>query len=507
MEHGRTTSLRLSSKGQKLIPRELSDGLGKLPPQDIDHEEGILGSMLSEKTNQSEVLGFLKPEHFYLETHKVIFEAISDLANEQMPIDMRTVKVKLEKKGHLELVGGAYYIAQLTTKASGGANIMSWAAHVYDLYLKRQLIQLGAQMQSDAYEAESDPHEMLARFENLIKEEGMAIPKNSEVTMGHLLTEATTDIQARENEESGLVGVPSGFQRVDAATLGWGPGWLIILAARPGMGKTAFIIQSLRNAAVDFKIPVALFSIEMPAKEIGMRAASIETGIPLVKLRQQKFEPLDWTNWTHKTAKLAGSPFYIDDSPYMTISDFRRKARRLKALYNVQLIAVDYLQLMSGEEGDRGNREQEISSISRGLKAVAKELNIPIIALSQLSRSVEQRGGDKIPQLSDLRESGSLEQDADLVGFLWRPGYYKIKGDDGGEFIDGLMRFIIKKFRHGAQAEIPLRFIPNLTAFENTEEEYYGKSLPPLTKKQPAQLSLDPNNRIEPTTLNDDAPF
>src|SRR5688572_2392647 len=465
MEQGRSTSLRFSNKSNKLIPRDISESLGKLPPQALDLEEAVLGALMLEKNALNAVVEFLKPEHFYKEAHQEIYSAILTLFKASEPVDMRTVVHQLRKNAKLELIegNGAYYIAELTSKVSSAANIEYHARIIIEMAIKRNLIEIASQIHTDAYEDTTDVFELLDKTEqSIFKISDTNLRKNYD-TMKSLMFQAIQELQEKKNHKDGLTGIPSGFSKLDRITSGWQKSDLTIIAARPGMGKTAFIVSALRNAAVDFNFPVAIFSLEMASLQLVNRLISAEAELESDKIKRGNLAEFEWQQLVHKTNRLSSAPIFIDDTPALSILELRAKCRRLKAEHNIQLVVVDYLQLMRGEVG--GNREQEIASISRALKGVAKELNIPVIALSQLSRGVETRGGDKRPQLSDLRESGSIEQDADIVMFLYRPEYYKITVDEDGMPTQGMAEVIIAKHRNGSLENVRLKFIGKYTKF------------------------------------------
>ncbi|MBL7856566.1 MAG: replicative DNA helicase [Cyclobacteriaceae bacterium] len=462
MEQGRSTSLRLSSK-TKLIPRDISESLGKLPPQALDLEDAVLGALMLEKNALNAVVEFLKPEHFYSDAHKEIYTAIIDLFKASEPVDMRTVVNQLRKNGKIELIGGAYYIAELTAKVSSAANIEYHARVIIEMAIKRNLIEIASQIHHDAYEDTTDVFELLDKTEQSVFEISDSNLRKNYDNMRNLMSRAIQELQMLKEHKDGLTGVPSGFTALDRMTSGWQKSDLVIIAARPGMGKTAFVVSALRNAAVDFKIPVAIFSLEMASVQLVNRMISAEAELEGEKIKKGNLAEHEWAQLVHKTGRLSSAPIFIDDTPALSILELRAKCRRLKAEHNVQLIVIDYLQLMRGEQG--GNREQEIASISRALKGIAKELNVPVLALSQLSRGVETRGGDKKPQLSDLRESGSIEQDADIVMFLYRPEYYKITVDEEGMPTQGMGEVIIAKHRNGSTGSVKLKFIGKYTKF------------------------------------------
>lgn len=470
MEKGRTPSLRLKSKD---LNQHIIDNLGKLPPQALDIEEGVLGAALMERAAQLSALERLTPDDFYLETHKEVFTAITALADNGDPIDMRTVVAKLKKTGKLELVGGMYIIAELTSKVTSqiAENIPFYCGILIEHRIKRDVIQLAADLQYRAYLDESDAFSLMddvAKFPDAVLN---SLKTTTERHIKEGINDLVKRINARTADAPEIIGVASGYLRLDRLTRGFRPGNLIIIAARPSMGKTTLMLNILRNAAVDFKTPVAVFSLEMSFDEFVEKLVSAETDIDNRTLTSKVFSPVDWTRLSNQTGQLANAQIYVDDPASLTISEFRIRARRLKEKYGVGLIAVDYLQLMSGDKQSKGNREQEIASISRALKATAKELQIPIIALSQLSREVDKRP-NKMPVLSDLRESGAIEQDADIIMFLFRPGYYKITGDDGGTYVTGLTKLIIAKHRNGSVGEVNVAMEGGTSKFRSVDSPY-----------------------------------
>ncbi len=460
----RSTSLRSgSTKIAKLVPRDITENLGKLPPQALDLEEAVLGALMLEKNALTAVIEFLRPEHFYTEQHKEIYTAIVDLFKTSEPVDMRTVVSQLRKNGKLEVVGGAYFIAELTSKVSSAANIEYHARYIIEMAIKRELIQISSQIQRDAYEDTTDVFDLLDKTEQSVFAISDSNLRKNYDTMKSLMARAVQELQERKNHKDGLTGVPTGFTKLDRVLSGWQKSDLVIIAARPGMGKTAFVVSALRNAAVDFNFPVALFSLEMASLQLVNRLISAEAELESEKIKRGTLADFEWAQLVHKTNRLSAAPIFIDDTPALSILELRAKCRRLKAEHNIQLIVIDYLQLMKGDS--QGNREQEIASISRALKSIAKELEVPVLALSQLSRGVETRGGDKRPQLSDLRESGSIEQDADIVMFLYRPEYYKITVDEEGMPTQGMAEIIVAKHRNGSLDTVKLKFIGKYTKF------------------------------------------
>ncbi|MDX5337776.1 MAG: replicative DNA helicase [Cyclobacteriaceae bacterium] len=445
--------------------------LGKVPPQAVDLEMAVLGALMLEKDALTNVIDILKVESFYKESHKVIFQAILDLFSDSQPIDLLTVTTQLRKSGTLEIAGGAFYITELTSKVASAANIEYHSRIITEQAIKRDLIRISSEVQKDAFEDTTDVFELLDKMEqNLFEISEKNIRKNYS-DMRSIMRDAIAELEERKNQKDGLTGVPSGMVALDRVTSGWQKSDLVIIAARPAMGKTAFVLSVLRNAAVDHNRPVAIFSLEMSAVQLVNRLISSEAELDSEKIKKGSLAEHEWAQLVHKTAKLSKAPLFVDDTPALSILELRAKARKLKAQHDIQMIVIDYLQLMSGDSksGGGGNREQEIASISRALKKIAKELSIPVIALSQLSRAVETRGGDKRPQLSDLRESGAIEQDADMVMFLYRPEYYGITEDEGGASTAGVGEVIIAKHRNGSLENVKLRFIGRFTKFTDLD--------------------------------------
>ncbi|SFJ36628.1 primary replicative DNA helicase [Myroides guanonis] len=446
---------------------------GKIPPQAVDLEEAVLGAMMIDKKGIDEVIDILQPEAFYKEAHKLIFEAIDQLFVGNQPIDILTVSNQLRKNAKLELVGGDYYLVSLTQKITSSAHIEFHSRIILQKFIQRSLIKISNEIIEDSYDETTDVFDLLDKAESRLYEVTQGNIKKSSETAQSLVAQAKKRIEEIGNKE-GLSGLPTGFHKLDELTSGWQPSDLIIIAARPGMGKTAFVLSMARNIAINADQPVVLFSLEMSSVQLITRLISSETSLSSEKLRTGKLEQHEWEQLNVKVKDLERAPLYIDDTPSLSIFDLRAKARRLASQHGIKLIIIDYLQLMTagGNSKGGGNREQEISTISRNLKALAKELNVPVIALSQLSRAVETRGTSKRPLLSDLRESGAIEQDADIVSFIYRPEYYKIDEWDDEERspTEGQAEFIIAKHRNGGLDNIRLKFIGKLGKFDNLED-------------------------------------
>ena len=448
---------------------------GKLPPQAIDLEEAVLGSMLLEKDAVNTVIDILQGKSFYKDSHQKIFEVIKDLFGKSEPIDILTVTNELKQKGELELVGGPYYITQLTNRVASAANVEFHARIISQKFIQRELIRISTEIITDAYDETTDVFALLDKAESgLFGVTEGNIRKNYD-SMSELVRNAIKQIESAKGQEGSVTGVPSGFTDLDRMTAGWQPSDLVILAARPAMGKTAFALTLARNAAIDFQKPVAVFSLEMASIQLVTRLISGESELSSHKLRNGNLRNDEIEQIHAKIGGLTEAPIFIDDTPAISVFELRAKARRLKSQHNIQLLLVDYLQLMTagGDGKGGGNREQEISTISRSLKSIAKELNIPVIALSQLSRAVESRGGDRRPQLSDLRESGSIEQDADMVIFINRPEYYGLTEDEDGNSTIGVANIIIAKHRNGAVGDVQLKFTSELAKFSDLEKFDY----------------------------------
>ncbi|MGF1533329.1 MAG: replicative DNA helicase [Bernardetiaceae bacterium] len=457
-----------------LNPSQAQTQLGRLPPQALDLEEAVLGALMIEKDALDQVVDILKPESFYKEAHQLVYQAILTLFNEGTPIDLLTVTEQLRKTGDLQRVGGAYAVTELTNKINASAHLSTHARIVSEKYIRREMIQTTIDVQREAYEDRTDVFDLLDRAQKRLFDIAEVNVRKNYVDMKSILQEAIKELQNKKDHKDGLTGVGTGFPSLDRVTAGWQNSDLIIIAARPGMGKTSFILSAVRNAAVEFEKSVAVFSLEMSALQLAMRLISSESEIESNKIKNGKLADYEWEQLLQKTDRLAEAKIFIDDTASISILEVRAKCRRLKAQYGIDLVVIDYLQLMSGDSGKGGNREQEIAGISRSLKQLAKELNIPVIALAQLSRAVETRGGDKKPMLSDLRESGSIEQDSDQVLFLYRPEYYEITQDEEGNPTKDCADVIIAKNRHGALETIRLKFEGRYTKFKDWEDAGSG---------------------------------
>ena len=441
-----------------------------LPPQAIELEQAVLGALMLERDAIIDVQEYVKAETFYLEEHRLIFKAIQALSFDMKAIDLYTVTERLKSQKELQKVGGAAYLAELTQKVASAAHIEFHAKIIAQKYVQRELIRSATEIERRSYDDEVDVTELIGFAEQEIFRVSEGNVKRSVQAASDILRKALAQIEEASKTAGEYNGVRSGFTDIDAVTLGWQPSDLIIIAARPSMGKTAFVLTMARNMCVELKTPVAFFSLEMSSVQLMNRLIVAETQLNSKDLRTGNLTPAQWTHLESQTVELGRSPLYIDDTPALSVYEFRSKARRLKTQHDIQLIIIDYLQLMTASTPEtRGNREQEVSLISRTLKAIAKELNVPIIALSQLSRNVENRGGSKRPQLSDLRESGAIEQDADVVAFIHRPEYYGLTTDENNMPTAGMAEIIIAKHRNGEVTDVPLRFIKEQAKFADAD--------------------------------------
>ena len=467
--------------------------LGKLPPQALDLEESVLGALMLEKEALTNIIDILKPENFYKDANKEIYQAIIDLFNNSQPIDLLTVTNQLKKNGTLDIVGGSYYITKLTTRVNSASNIEFHSRIILEQSIKRELINISSKVQKDAYEDTIDVFDLLDQTEQSLFDVSESHIRKNYKKVQNLMKEAIDELETKKEKKDGITGVPSGFIDLDTITSGWQPSDLVIVAGRPSMGKTAFVLSLIRNASIDHNLPMGIFTLEMSSLQLVNRLISSEAELDSDKIRKGNLKDYEWQQLLHKTDLLQKAPIFIDDTPALSILELRAKARRLKSQHDIQCIIVDYLQLMTSEYGKTsGNREQEIASISRSLKAVAKELNIPVIALSQLSRAVETRGGDKRPVLSDLRESGSIEQDADMVMFIYRAEKYDITEDEDGESTIGVAELLLRKNRNGPTGKVKLKFVERFAKF--VDKNYIDSSESITLKSKSNIKKLDSDN-------------
>jgi replicative DNA helicase len=445
----------------------------KEPPHALELEKAVLGALLLEKEAYHEVDELLKPESFYHPPHRDIYRAITDLADNQAPIDMLTVVEQLRRNGTLNSLRspegdaeGAYYIVRLSTRVNSASHIAYHARIIVQKALSRELIELSGDMQAQAQAEQRDIDDLMQEAETRLSAIARGAVRREAEQLDTLLAESLMRVEQAATRPDALSGLASGFADLDKITSGWQESDLIIIAARPAMGKTAFVLSMARNMVADHGVPIALFSLEMSSVQLTNRLIMNACNISGDKLKSGRLTPDEWERMAHGVRALFGLPLYIDDSPALSIFELRARARRLVRDKGIRMLIIDYLQLINAGSAKFGSREQEVSSISRALKCLAKELGIPIIALSQLNRAVETRIGDsKRPQLSDLRESGAIEQDADMVCFIHRPEYYKIYEDDAGNSLRGMAELIIAKHRNGAVADVRMQFEAELARF------------------------------------------
>lgn len=450
---------------------------GKVPPQAPELEEAVLGAIMLEKDKLAEVLEIIQSaECFYVDANQKIYAAIRKLFDKGMPVDLLTVTEELRRSNELEIVGGAYYLTKLTMSVVSSAHVEAHARIVMEKFIQRELIRISSQVISDAYEDSNDVFDLLDKAEsNLYEITDKHLRKNF-LSMKDVLVRTVHEIEEAKNKKDDMTGVPTGFTDLDKLTSGWQKTDLIILAARPAVGKTAFSLNLAMNAALNEErpYPVAVFSLEMGAGQLVKRMLSAVTEVNMEAITKGRMQEHEFVQMTQRMNKLANAPIFLDDQAALNIFELRAKARRLKQKHDIQLIIIDYLQLMQASIDKGGNREQEISKISRDLKALAKELEVPIIALSQLNRSVESRKESKVPQLSDLRESGAIEQDADMVMFLYRPEYYGIDNNEMGEAIEGETHVNVAKHRNGSTDTVKIRFLKHYQKFTDMPNDDFG---------------------------------
>ena len=461
-------------RNQAAAPTE--DAYGRLQPQNLDLEQAVIGAILVEQDAYSQIGEILRPESFYDNRHQIIFDAIRSLNSQQRPVDILTVTEYLNSQNNLEEVGGPAYIAQLANSVTSSAHIEYHARIIAQKFLARELIRFSSNVQTQAFDATTDVDDLMQYAESTLFSISQQNMKKDYTQINPVIREALDLLQKAAARDNGLSGLASGFDKLDHITSGWQNSDLIIIAARPAMGKTAFVLSMAKKMAVDMKVPVAMFSLEMSNVQLVNRLIVNVCEIPGEKIKSGQLRPDEWQQLDSRIRNLFDAPFYIDDTPQLSIFELRTKARRLVREHGVKCILIDYLQLMNASGTKYGSRQEEVSNISRSLKGLAKELNIPIIALSQLNRGVENREGNdgKRPQLSDLRESGAIEQDADMVCFIHRPEYYKIYQDEKGRDLRGMAEFIIAKHRNGAVDTVLMRFRSEYARFQDTTETEYA---------------------------------
>ncbi len=468
---------KTSRRGQQA---PIDTSFGHLQPQAIDIEKVVLGALMIDKDAFTVVSEIIKPETFYEARHQKIYEAVQSLNLQEKPVDIMTVTEELRHKGTLEEVGGPSYIVELSSQVASSAHIEYHAHILAQKFLARQLIQFASMIETDAFDETVDVDDLMQKAEGALFEISQKNMLQDYVQIDTIVDQAHQLLLQAANREGGLTGVPSGFRKLDDITSGWQPSDLIIIAGRPAMGKTSFALSIAKNIAVDYRKPIAFFSLEMNNVQLVNRLISNVCSIPGNKILNGQLTPDEWERFDSNIRKMQGAPIYVDDTPGLSIFELRTKARRLVREHNIEVLMIDYLQLMNANGMRFNSRQEEVSTISRSLKSLAKELNIPVLALSQLSRAVEQREGveGKRPQLSDLRESGAIEQDADMVLFVHRPEYYHILQDEKGNDLHGMAQIIIAKHRKGATGDVLLNFRGEYTRFANPEDAKFAVPLP-----------------------------
>lgn len=442
--------------------------VGNKVPQAPDIEEAVLGAMMIDPNISVDIIGSLSEECFYKPENKKIFLAISRLSSANKAVDVLTVAEQLKASGDLEAVGGGAFLAKLSSEVGAAAHVDYYTKLLIDKFIQRKMISISLEALKKSYDDAEPVDDLLDSTQQKIFELSERNMARETQKINAIIKDKLDDLQRIQASPEGQGGLKSGYSALDKMTFGWNKSDLVIIAARPSMGKTAFVITMARNMAVDFSIPVAFFSLEQAPKQLIERLLVAETGLTSDKIKgAKKMSDTDWVQLTEKVDRLQQAPLYIDDTPALSITDFRAKARKLVQGKGVKIIMIDYLQLMTGSKELKGNREQEVAEISRSLKAVAKELEVPIIALAQLSRAAETQGGQKKPQLTHLRESGAIEQDADLVIFIHRPEYY---GTQDVNTTPGYTELIIAKHRNGPTGEVVVQFVADQMKFTDIND-------------------------------------
>jgi replicative DNA helicase len=499
------------SERQRKQAESVHEQSGRVPPQAPDVEKSVLGAMLIEREAIPQAIEVLPEEAFYSNKHQKIYQAIISLFERGNPVDLVTLTEELKRRDHLEAVGGSYYLTELTTQVASAANVEYHARIIAEKSLLRKMIETMTTVVGKAYDSSADAFDLLDEAESKIFQISDSQLRKAAAPMNEVVKDTLEQLETIHGQDGGVTGVPSGFHKLDDLTSGWQPSDLIIIAARPSMGKTAFALASAQNAAThpERSTGVAVFSLEMGAQQLAQRMLTSQARVDAHKARTGRMADDDWQRLARAAGQLSEANIYIDDTPGLSVLELRAKCRRLKAEHDIGLVVVDYLQLMqaSGANLRSGaNREQEIAHISRSLKGLAKELDLPVIALSQLNRAVENRGGDKRPQLSDLRESGSIEQDADVVAFIYRAERYGITVDEQGNSTEGIAEIIVGKQRNGPIGTVELAFVNQYARFENLTQ-YDGAGGGPPQGDGSAPMGPAPGGGKDSGSFEDDAPF
>jgi len=484
----------------------VDNSYGHLQPQALEVEKAVLGALMIDKDAYAIVCETLRPDSFYEPRNQMVYEAIRDLAIEEKPVDVLTVTERLAKNGTLEEIGGPGYVAELSSRVASSANIEYHANIIAQKSLARQLISYTGMIQTKAFDETVDIDDLMQEAEGSLFELSQRNMKKDYTQINPVISQAIKTIQAAAANTDGLTGVPTGYHKLDDITSGWQASDLVIIAGRPAMGKTSFALSMAKNIAADLRVPMAFFSLEMSNVQLVNRLISNACEIEGSKILNGQLQPDEWQRLDQRINTLLDAPLYVDDTPGLSVFELSTKARRLVREHGVKIIMIDYLQLMNANGMRFSSRQEEVSTISRSLKGLAKDLDIPILALSQLNRGVESREGleGKRPQLSDLRESGAIEQDADMVLFVHRPEYYHIYQDDNGRDLHGMAQIIIAKHRKGATGDVLLTFKGQYTRFENPDDNQLG----PVSPAGGGEIvGSKINGSSEPPTSPDYDPF
>ena len=441
-------------------------------PQAVEIERVVLGALMVDSDAFSVVSELLKPETFYEPRHQKIYEAIRNMNMDERPVDIMTLNDELSKMGEIDKVGGVDYLMEISSQVASAAHVESHARILAEKYMQRQLIHFAGDIETKAYDSSVDVDELMQQAEGSLFQISQNNMKQDFTQVAPVVKNAVEILQRAASNKGGLTGIPTGYVGMDEITSGWQASDLVIIAGRPAMGKTSFALSIAKNVAVDYGVPIGFFSLEMNNVQLVNRLISNVCEVSGRKILNGQLDPSDWERLDKRIGRLTDAPIYVDDTPGLSVFELRTKARRLVREKGVKIIMIDYLQLMNANGMKFGSRQEEVSTISRSLKGLAKELDIPVLALSQLSRNVENREGleGKRPQLSDLRESGAIEQDADMVLFVHRPEYYHIYQDEKGNDLHGMAQIIIAKHRKGSTGDVLLNFRGEFTRFQDPTE-------------------------------------
>ena len=496
-----------TSKRRARRQQPVDNTYGHLQPQALEVEKAVLGALMIDKDAYAVVCETLRPESFYEPRNQMVYQAIMELSMAERPVDILTVTEQLAKNGQLEEVGGPGYVMELSSRVASSANIEYHANIIAQKSLARQLISFASVIETKAFDETIDVEDLMQEAEGSLFELSQRNMKKDYTAIDPVIAQAVKTIQNAAKNTDGLTGVSTGYYKLDDITSGWQASDLVIIAGRPAMGKTSFALSMAKNIAADMREPMAFFSLEMSNVQLVNRLISNACEIQGSKILNGQLQRDEWERLDKRINNLLGAPLYVDDTPGLSVFELRTKARRLVREHGVKLIMIDYLQLMNANGMRFSSRQEEVSTISRSLKGLAKELNIPILALSQLNRGVESREGleGKRPQLSDLRESGAIEQDADMVIFVHRPEYYHIYQDDNGRDLHGMAQIIIAKHRKGATGDVLLTFRGEYTRFENPEDKNLGNRAP--MGGEILGSKVNGNGNIPPDMPDDYDPF